>query len=176
MIDMEQKAKYKSAQNFAIISVSMGILLVVVAIISGTSIFVALGKGILIKTLNDVRTNVVRIFFDFLVPLAGGIVLIMAGLRLLKYDRSLLEKNIVSSNRKRAVQQKEEILSVFLNSDEKKVMELVKNDTDGSLQSDLVIKTGYSKVKMHRILKSLENKGLIKRGRFGITNRVLISK
>ena len=136
----------------------------------------ALGKGILIRTLADVRTNVVRIFFDFLVPLAGGIVLMMAGLRLLKFDRSMLEKSITSTSKKRVVQQKEQILSVFLSDDEKRVMELVKSDADGSLQSDLVIKTGYSKVKMHRILKSLENKGLIKRGRFGITNRVLISK
>jgi len=172
---MEQRARHKSSQNLAILAISVGILLIVVSLISGTSIFVALGTGILIKTLADVRTNVVRIFFDLLVPLTGGIVLVVAGRRLLKIDGAMLEKSMVSDSRKKIVQQKEQILEVFLNSDEKKVMELIKHDPDGSLQSDLVIKTGYSKVKMHRILKSLENKGLIKRGRFGITNRVLIN-
>jgi uncharacterized membrane protein len=173
---MEQKAKYKSSQNFATLAVSMGLLLIVVAIISGTSIFVAFGRGILIRTLADVRTNVVRIFFDFLVPMAGGIILVLAGLRLLKMDREIFHKSIKSDSKKKVTEQKEQILNVFLSNDEKKVMELIKNDPDGALQSDLVIKTGYSKVKMHRILKSLENKSLIKRGRFGITNRVLVNK
>ena len=38
-----------------------------------------------------------------------------------------------------------------------------------------MIKSGYSKVKAHRILKSLENKNLIRRGRFGITNKVMLN-
>ena len=67
------------------------------------------------------------------------------------------------------------MLRVLLSEDERRIVELVKGRPDGVLQSDLVIKTGYSKVKMHRILKSLENKGLVKRGRFGITNKVIIN-
>ena len=39
MINMEQSGKYKGSQNFALIAVSMGILLIVVAIISGTQSF-----------------------------------------------------------------------------------------------------------------------------------------
>jgi uncharacterized membrane protein len=115
--------------------------------------------------------------FGVLIPLAGGIVLIMAGFRILKLDREHDKNEIISSSMKSAVQQKEKILDVFLSKDEKTIMELLKKEPDGgALQSDLVIKTGYSKVKMHRILKSLEFKGLVKRGRFGITNKVLISK
>jgi uncharacterized membrane protein len=174
----EKKGGHKSMQNFAIASISVGVLLILACVVSAITILVALGSGsILIHTLSDIRSNVVRIVFGVLIPLAGGIVLIMAGFRILKLDREHDKNEIISSSMKSAVQQKEKILDVFLSKDEKTIMELLKKEPDGgALQSDLVIKTGYSKVKMHRILKSLEFKGLVKRGRFGITNKVLISK
>jgi|GEM_PF-2460693 uncharacterized membrane protein len=176
---MEERGKrrYKSMQNFALAAISIGVLLILASAVSAVTIVVAFGKGILIHNFSDVRSNVVRIVFSVLIPLIGGIVLIMAGTRILKLDREFDKSEIISSNARSAVLQKEKILDTFLNKDEKTLMELLKSEPEGgALQSDLVIKTGYSKVKMHRILKSLESKGLIKRGRFGITNRVLISK
>jgi len=52
----------------------------------------------------------------------------------------------------------------------------VRSNPKGILQSDLVIKTGYSKVKVHRVLKKLEVNDLIRRGRSGITNKVFINE
>lgn len=166
---MEQKAEYKSVQNFALFAISIGVLLVLAGLVGGANIFVAIGDGILIHTL------VIRFFFSFLIPLVGGIVLIFSGLRLLNVDRMTLQRSIVAKTRRRVMQQKEHIISAFLTNDEKKVIALIKERNDGALQSDLVIRTGYSKVKIHRILKGLENRGIIKRGRFGITNKVLLS-
>jgi uncharacterized membrane protein len=175
MAKTDQKTKYKSMQNFALFAISLGVLLILVGIVSGASILVAFAKGVLIHTLTDVRNNVIRLVFSFIVPFVGGIVLVIAGVRLLRIDNRTVHREIISRTKKSAMKEKEKMISVFLSGDEKKVMDLVKEQQDGMLQSDLVIKTGYSKVKMHRILKSLENKGLVKRGRFGITNKVIIN-
>ena len=67
------------------------------------------------------------------------------------------------------------MLNVMLNGDERKVLDLIKERPNGALQSELVIKSGFSKVKMHRMLKKLEAKELITRGRFGITNKVFLN-
>ncbi|MGD0510235.1 MAG: hypothetical protein ABSA33_00175 [Candidatus Micrarchaeaceae archaeon] len=175
MSNLDQKARYRSVQNFAILAVSMGVLLVLVGMVSGASILVAFYKGIIVHTLTDVRNNVIRLVFSFAVPLVGGIVLVFAGIRLLRIDNTMKHREVIARTRIGFRKEKDRMLRVLLGEDERRIMELVKGRPDGVLQSDLVIKTGYSKVKMHRILKSLENKGLVKRGRFGITNKVIIN-
>jgi uncharacterized membrane protein len=40
------------------------------------------------------------------------------------------------------------------------------------LQNALVLKTGMTKVKMTRVLSSLERKGLVLKERHGLTNRI----
>lgn len=60
------------------------------------------------------------------------------------------------------------------NSEEKKIYELIR-DSDGSVfQSDLITKTGYSKVRVSRILDRLETKGIIERRRRGMANLILL--
>ena len=172
---MEQETNINNIQNFALFALAFGVLLTVSAIISGASLLIALGRGILIHTIQDIRANVVRFIFSFIVPLIGGIILIFAGLKLTRIDRHMLKKDMVRSSRRKKARQKEQMLNVFLKGEEKKIMEMLKNEPKGTIQSDIVIRTGYSKVKVHRLLKSLEAKGLIKRGRLGITNRVLIN-
>ncbi|MDE1870703.1 MAG: hypothetical protein KGI06_00500 [Candidatus Micrarchaeota archaeon] len=172
---MEHRSKYKSIQNFAMIAASVGVLLIVTALITGVDVLVFSGGMLSSHAVAYVRSNIDRIVFSFLVPLVGGILLIMAGLKLLNIDELTAQRNMVQSNRKRAIQHKEKILNAFLNDTEKRIMELIREYPDGALQSDLVIKSGFSKVKIHRILKSLENKEIIKRGRFGITNKVFIN-
>jgi uncharacterized membrane protein len=50
-------------------------------------------------------------------------------------------------------------------------------ESEGSmLQSEIVEKTNYSKVKVTRILDKLEAKGLIERKRRGVTNLVVLKK
>ena len=61
-----------------------------------------------------------------------------------------------------------------LETDEKKVVEVL-NDNEGSaFQSDIIKKTGYTKVKVSRILDRMEQRGLIERKRRGMANLVVL--
>ncbi|MBN2420844.1 MarR family transcriptional regulator, partial [Candidatus Woesearchaeota archaeon] len=61
-----------------------------------------------------------------------------------------------------------------LDDDEKKVFEIILNAQGSVFQSELVSKTGLTKVKVTRILDRLEGKGLIERKRRGMTNVVVL--
>ncbi len=61
-----------------------------------------------------------------------------------------------------------------LKGDEKQIYNMIA-DSDGSMfQNDLVQKTGFSKVKVSRILDRLEMKGIVERRRRGMSNIVVI--
>lgn len=57
-----------------------------------------------------------------------------------------------------------------LDGEEQKVYGIVKSKEGSSYQSDLIKETGFSKVKMTRILDRLESKGILERKRRGMTN------
>jgi len=61
-----------------------------------------------------------------------------------------------------------------LHGDEKKVYEIIMREGGSIFQSDLVLKSGYSKVKVSRILDRLEVKGLVERRRRGMANLVIL--
>lgn len=73
----------------------------------------------------------------------------------------------------KVIEQKEYDISA-LNEEEKNVFLLVKENKEGVYQSELVTKTNLSKVKMTRILDSLEADGLIERKRRGMSNVVVL--
>ncbi len=60
--------------------------------------------------------------------------------------------------------------------DEKKLYDLVAASDGVMFQSDLVEKSGMSKVKVTRVLDRLEGKGAIERRRRGMTNVVLLKQ
>ena len=60
----------------------------------------------------------------------------------------------------------------FLKEDEKKVVEFLHSSGNESLQKDIVKDSGFSKIKTHRILARLAERGLITAQRQGRTNRV----
>ena len=66
-------------------------------------------------------------------------------------------------------------IDVFtLDTDERKVIEIIQ-DKDGSVfQSDVIRALGYSKVKVSRILDRMEQKGLVERKRRGMANLVVL--
>ncbi|MCW3976077.1 MAG: hypothetical protein NWE86_07545 [Candidatus Bathyarchaeota archaeon] len=68
---------------------------------------------------------------------------------------------------------KRNLISNVLEGDEKKLYEIIleKNEI---LQKDLVYESGFSKVKVTRILRKLDNKKLIIRKPWGNTNKILI--
>ena len=61
-----------------------------------------------------------------------------------------------------------------LEEDEKKIMNLLLENNRSLYQSELVDKTGMNKVKVTRLLDSLEAQNMIERKRRGMTNIVLM--
>jgi len=61
-----------------------------------------------------------------------------------------------------------------LDSEEKAVYDALKGGSGSAYQSDLIKTTGYSKVKMTRVLDKMESKGIIERKRRGMTNIVVV--
>lgn len=61
-----------------------------------------------------------------------------------------------------------------LEGDERMVFEIVKSEGGVMFQSDLIEKTGFSKVKVSRILDKLQARGLLERKRRGMTNAVVL--
>lgn len=62
----------------------------------------------------------------------------------------------------------------LLNEEEKKVVSLLKEAEGTMFQSDIVEKSGFTKVKVTRILDVLEGKRLVERKRRGMTNVVIL--
>ncbi len=74
---------------------------------------------------------------------------------------------------KAAPARKKKIAAADLDSDEARVVAII-NEGNGSVyQSDILKKTGFSKVKVSRLLDRLEQKGLLERKRRGMTNLVV---
>ncbi len=107
---------------------------------------------------------------DFFVYIFGSILsvgLILLGTYLIFVNKSKTENKKVS---------KEEYTSKAdnLDPDEKQVFEKIVEAQGTIFQSELVEKTGFTKVKITRILDRLEGKGLIERKRRGMTNVVIL--
>lgn len=64
-------------------------------------------------------------------------------------------------------------LSKF-NDDEKRIYEIAKSKGGSVFQTDLIKETGFSKVKITRILDRLENDEILERKRRGMTNIIVL--
>ena len=61
-----------------------------------------------------------------------------------------------------------------LSEEEKRICDLLKQNSGSMYQSDLIKETGYSKVQMTRALDKLEGRKIIDRRRRGMTNIVIL--
>lgn len=61
-----------------------------------------------------------------------------------------------------------------MDNEERSIYELVKAGSGSAYQSDLIKSTGYSKVKITRLLDKMESKGVIERKRRGMTNIIVL--
>ncbi|MBI2649962.1 hypothetical protein HYX04_01470 [Candidatus Woesearchaeota archaeon] len=61
-----------------------------------------------------------------------------------------------------------------LSDEEKKIYEIVKNNKGSAYQTDLIKETGFSKVKITRILDRMETKDILERKRRGMTNIIVL--
>jgi len=71
---------------------------------------------------------------------------------------------------------KESITSLLLTPEEKAIIEELKKANGKLNQNQLVKKTGFSKVKVHRALMRLEMRKIIKKYPYGLTNKIVLEK
>ncbi len=64
----------------------------------------------------------------------------------------------------------------FLDADERKVAELLLEANGTMLQKDISWKTGFSRVKTHRVLARLIRRGLVSAEKYYSTNRIFLSE
>ena len=170
---MEKKLIRKRYDRLAIVTTSTGAILLIISIIRGAMMLVAFANGIQIHTIRDVSFGVINFAFDFAIPFVGGIILIAAGMALLKIEFNSIRSTSALEVRRSARNHEIRITGKMLNDGDKKVLDMLSKD-GSMLQSDIVSVSGFSKVKVHRIVRKLENAGLVKVSRFGITNRVVL--
>ena len=68
---------------------------------------------------------------------------------------------------------KKKIVAAELEPDEAAVVAIINEGNGSAYQSDIIRKTGFSKVKVSRIIDRMEQKGLVERKRRGMTNLVV---
>lgn len=61
-----------------------------------------------------------------------------------------------------------------LSDEEKNIYEIIRNKDGSAYQTDLIKETGFSKVKITRILDKLETKDILERKRRGMTNIIVL--
>ncbi|MBU5689493.1 MAG: winged helix-turn-helix transcriptional regulator [Candidatus Aenigmarchaeota archaeon] len=67
---------------------------------------------------------------------------------------------------------KKDIINVLLLPEEKIVIDVIKKNGGSLTQKEISKITGYSRVKVHRIVKSLEIKNIIEKREYGMTNKI----
>jgi len=85
---------------------------------------------------------------------------------------SFIAANELSKKHEDIVEVVEEKNFDFLMPEEKAVVELLKKNDNAMTQKEIAIELGLSKVKAHRIIKRLEQKKVVKKFDYGMTNKV----
>lgn len=160
---------------FSFILIAVGSILTIISLMRGSVMLIAFLKGIPITTIRDIDVNVTSVFYNFFFPFAGGLLLILSGMVIIGFHENSITVREKARGRRALKTRDEGLIRGSLSTGEKSVLDIIGSKDNGILQSDLVVLTGFSKVRVHRILKKLENLGLVKRGRFGITNKVYLS-
>jgi uncharacterized membrane protein len=116
---------------------------------------------------NFVITNPSSLLFSpfSITFLIMGIISLIAGLSIWSLTR---EKEIKST--------KKALLDIFLLPEEKKVISEIEKYGGSLTQSEIVKSTGFSRVKVHRIIRNLERKNLIMKQQYGMTNKIVLKK
>jgi len=132
-------------------------------------------SGIPLHTLRDISFSVLNISFDFVIPFVGGIILIIAGITLLNIEFGEIRIRNKQEIKKAVRTSEIKVTGKMLNKNDREILDMISANGQ-MLQSDIVVKSGFSKVKVHRIIRKLENIGIIKSTRFGITNKIMLVK
>ena len=110
-----------------------------------------------------------------------SLVLVALGVYLIVYPDKKDREETKASERKEEIPKKEEPnykreeLLETLSEDERRVLDIIL-ESNGIYQSQLIEKTGFSRVRITRILDKLEAKDIVERKRRGMTNFVTLKK
>ncbi len=159
---------------FQLLLMALGSIMIVGTAVTASSLAIAMANGIRFHTVNDVRATVARFVFELIVPLFSGALMIAAGISMLDRDSEAAKRSVRLMAAQKSERHRTKLLDALLEPDEKSMLDTI-SGSNGLLQSDLTALTGYSKVKVHRLLKKLEAKQLIKRSRAGITNKIFVN-
>ena len=66
------------------------------------------------------------------------------------------------------------ITNNLLLPNEMKIYNLLTHSNSGLTQSKITLESGLSKVQVHRVIKKLEDKGLIEKHKYGATNKLFL--
>jgi len=97
--------------------------------------------------------------------LIGGLISIGSGISI----RNLMHK-------KQIRKVKEDLTELYLTEEEKKVMSHLESVESEMTQKELTDRTGYSRVKVHRIIQKLEAKKLVRKIPYGQTNKIILER
>ena len=113
------------------------------------------------------RTNPMNILFasSTLNFLVGGIVSLVSGLAI---------ASLILKKSKKEITHK--VTNNLLLPDEKKIFGILAKNPDGLTQSKLTLESGLGKVKISRVVKKLEDKGLIEKHKYGATNKLFLKE
>jgi hypothetical protein len=94
----------------------------------------------------------------------------------LRKQKKTIVKVKAKVKEKRGKAKAEEVEEFLLENEKKVVQELEKEHRKELWQKQIQLRTGLSKVKLSRVLKNLEARGLIKKINFGKTNKIILKK
>jgi len=96
-----------------------------------------------------------------LISLSGSIISITAGISLYTLLRKKERKELKSG-----------MIDLIATPEESTVIKTLQENGGELTQSELVKRTGFSKVKTHRIIKRLENRSVLEKHPYGLTNKI----
>ena len=134
-----------------------------ILIISSFILTIASINVFFIYILLEKTVSVVLLIFFIISVSSGLIILIISSLRILKLFQNI-EKEEIKINLN------------YLSDDEKFIINLILKNNGSMLQNKIVNESGMTKVKVSRIISSLESKGFIEKRRRGVTNEIIIKK
>ena len=115
--------------------------------------------------------------FMSIITIFGSITSLLSGIALMRSNQKVIVTEAVKETEKKVEEKHEnKVDSDVLLPDEKKIIGILENHNGYMTQRDLVIESKLSKVKIHRLLKTLEAKKVISKYAFGMTNRIRLEK
>jgi uncharacterized membrane protein len=156
------------------------VLLISSIIIFVSTFFISQSVQIILESGQEIVTNNSNFFsLTKVLILAVSSFFIGAAITYLFYNSDTDEVGAVFRSEKKeqkTLENRMEHILPLLKHDERKVIKVLLDNNGEMLQNALVLSSGLSKVKITRELTSLEGKNLIVRERFGLTNKIKLTK